>query len=70
MWWMYVLIPAILLLLGLIIWRLWIAYDRGISFLEPPRKTKRFDLSMYAADMFEDAQDRDNHGDYFNEDEL
>ena len=45
------------LLLGLLLWRLWVAYDRGISFLEPPRKTRTFDLSRYAADMFDDARE-------------
>jgi len=68
MWWMYLLIALILLILAAIIYRLWIAYEKGISFLDPPRKTRTFDLSKYAADMFDDAQQQGEETNY--EDEL
>ena len=35
---------------------------------QPPRKSRKFDLSMYAADIFEDAQDTADETNY--EDEL
>ena len=70
MWWLWFLLVVILLILGLIIWRLYLAYAKGLSFLDPPRKNIKFDAArQFAAELFEEAQNQGEEGNYQGGDE-
>jgi hypothetical protein len=57
LWWMYLLLVVILLLIVAIIYRLYLAYAKGISFFDPPRKNITFNAqARYAADLFDEAK--------------
>jgi len=57
LWWLYLLCFIILVLLGLIAWRLYLAYSKGLSFFEPARTNVKYSPhQQYAADLFEEAQ--------------
>jgi len=57
LWWLYLLCLIIFVLLGLIAWRLYLAYAKGLSFFEPARTNVKYSPhQQYAADLFEEAQ--------------
>lgn len=56
LWWMWLLLAIIFLLLVAIIYRLYLAYAKGLSFFDPPRKNIKFGAEKYKEALFEEAQ--------------
>eukprot|EP00744_Colponema_vietnamica_P001216 GILI01002039.1.p1 GENE.GILI01002039.1~~GILI01002039.1.p1 ORF type:complete len:1867 (+),score=526.04 GILI01002039.1:402-5603(+) len=57
LWWLWLLLAIIIIIIALIIWRLYLAYSKGLNFFEPQRRNVKYSPhEQYAADLFEDAQ--------------
>lgn len=57
LWWLWLLCAIILLLLVAIVYRLYLAYSKGLSFFEPTRHNVKYSPhQQYAEDLFEEAQ--------------
>ena len=57
LWWLWLLLAIIVIVICLIIWRLYLAYSKGLNFFEPQRRNVKYSPHVqYAADLFEDAQ--------------
>jgi len=68
MWWLWFLLVLLLIVLGLIIWRMYLAYAKGLSFLDPPRKNVKFDAaSRFAAELFEESKQTGEENNFFSE---
>ena len=52
--WLYGLIGVIALLLVVIMWRLYLAFAKNMTFLSPAKKNIRYTHQQYAADLFEE----------------
>jgi len=58
LWWLWLLLAILIIVLALIVWRLYLAYAKNMSFFEPPRRNVKYSPhQQYAADLFEDAQE-------------
>lgn len=58
LWWLWLLLAIIFLLLAGIMYRLYLAYSKGLSFFEPARNRKAFSPhQQYAQDLFESAKE-------------
>ena len=73
LWWLWLLLAILIIVLALIVWRLYLAYAKNMSFFEPPRRNVKYSPhQQYAADLFEDAQEEaveTNHVEQHNEDD-
>jgi len=57
LWWLWLLLGVIALLLLGIVYRLYLAYAKGLSFFEPTRTNVKYSPhQQYAEDLFEEAQ--------------
>ncbi|CUI14462.1 transmembrane protein, putative [Bodo saltans] len=56
-WWLWAIMVVDFVLLCAILYRIYLAFSAGMSFFQQVRRTKKYDYSQYAADLFQDAQD-------------
>lgn len=57
LWYHWVLVGVDYVILMGILYRVYLAFAKGLTFFTPLRRAKKFDYSQYSADLFKDAQD-------------
>jgi hypothetical protein len=57
LWWLWLLVAIIAIILVAMVWRLYLAFSKGMSFFEPARKNVKYSPhEQYRQDLFEEAQ--------------
>jgi hypothetical protein len=54
--WLFALIGVIALLLVIIMWRLYLAFSKNMTFLSPSKKNVVYTHQQYAADLFQESK--------------